>query len=46
MYRRFTTIAFTGFAYFTPKLPLISHQPCHPFQGKAATDFTPILPPS
>ena len=32
-------------AYFTPKLPLISHESCHPFQGKVATDFTPKLPP-
>jgi YD repeat-containing protein len=32
-------------AYFTPKLPLISLESCHPFQGKSATDFTRILPP-
>jgi hypothetical protein len=32
-------------AYFTPKLPLISPESCHPFQGKGATDFTPKLPP-
>ena len=28
-----------------PKLPLISPESCHPFQGKGATDFIPKLPP-